>query len=342
MSNLGTPRSPSEEDLREYLDEFLMDPYVVDYPFWLRAIVVRGIILRTRPQKSAKAYKKVWTEDGSPLMSHSLNLLEKIKSRCPETPISLGMRYGEPSLESALRELMEQGVEKIFLMPLYPQYALSTTESTRAKVRELIREISSEESEKIELIGCINDFYADPDYIECLAQSYHDYFKDGRSDEKPEHLLFSFHGVPVRHVTKTDPSGEHCQKKGACCETPCGANEICYAHHCTMTSQLVAKKLGLEPSYYSQAYQSKLGPEKWLEPSTESAFVNLAKKGIQNLAVICPSFVADCLETIEEIGMEGEELFLESGGKSFHMIPALNDRDDFASFLASKIKSIVA
>lgn len=328
LVNLGSPDSTNPKDVKKYLDEFLMDPLVIDIPKPLRAFVVRGIILNTRPKKSAEAYKKIWWEEGSPLIVLSERFKNKIQDKV-NLPIALAMRYGSMSIENGMRELVEQGVNHVLVVPLYPQFAMSTVETINDKVAE-IKEKRFPELE----ISTLPVFYDDLQYIQVLSQS----IKEGLKGKQYDHVLFSYHGVPTSHIKKRDVTQKDCRIDKTCCYTPSAAHEFCYRHQCLATSELVAKELGWKEGSYSNSFQSRLGIDPWLEPFTDATIERLAKKGIKDLAVVTPAFVSDCLETLEEIAMEGEEIFLQSGGKGFIAIPCLNDREDWINLMVSWIE----
>lgn len=327
LVNLGSPNSTSTKDVKNYLDEFLMDERVIDVPYLMRAFLVKGIILNTRPKKSAEAYKKIWWDEGSPLIVLSQRLYKKVKENS-EIPVELAMRYGNPSMKSGIQKLAEQGVTEILLIPLYPQFAMATTET----IEVLAKEIVKKHFPNIKLTT-VPAFYNKPDYIEVLSES----IQNELTKLAPEHLLFSYHGVPERHIKKSDITKSHCKIDGSCCNTPSPAHEFCYRHQCYETTKQVAEKLNLKEGSYSTSFQSRLGRDPWLQPYTDETIDNFAKNGVNKLAVVTPAFVSDCLETLEEIGMEAKHSFMENGGKEFNMIPCLNDNDKWVATLVSWI-----
>ncbi len=329
LVNLGSPGSTSVKDVKKYLDEFLMDKRVIDIPYLIRAFVVKGIILNTRPKRSAEAYKKIWWDEGSPLIVLSERLHKKVQAKS-EIPVELSMRYGNPSLKKGIQKLANIGVTEIFLIPLYPQFAMATTETIVVLASEIIKK----QFPTIKLTD-VPAFYNREDYIEVLSNSIQKELKI----TNPEHLLFSFHGIPERHIKKSDITKSHCKIDGSCCNTPSASHEFCYRHQCYETTKLVAKKLKLEEGSYSISFQSRLGRDQWLQPYTDQTIVNVAKKGIKSLAVVTPAFVSDCLETLEEIGMEAKHSFLENGGSAFTTIPCLNDDDSWANTLSKWINN---
>lgn len=327
LINLGSPDSPEPKEVKKYLGEFLMDERVIDIPYLLRAFLVKGIILNTRPKKSAKAYKKIWWDEGSPLVVLSKRLLAKVQKLTP-TPIALAMRYGNPSIESGLKELHKKGVDEVLLIPLYPQFAMATTET----ILVLAEEIRKTQFPHMKFRS-VPAFYNDEDYVKSLSNSIQQDLHKGDYD----YLLFSYHGVPERHIKKSDVTKSHCKIDGSCCNTPSAAHEFCYRHQCYETTKNVAKIVGLEEGKYSTSFQSRLGRDPWLQPYTDATIAGLAQKGIKNLAVVTPAFVSDCLETLEEIGMEAAESFRENGGENFHTIPCLNDADEWCAVVAKWI-----
>ncbi len=315
MVNLGSPKSTKVEDVKEYLDEFLMDERVIDYRWFFRSLLVRGIILRTRPPKSAAAYETVWTDEGSPLIV----ITEKIQKKLQKTvdvPVEIGMRYAEPSIQNGIQKLTDQGVTEIVLFPLYPQYAMSTTET----VVEKAEEVRKAHFPNIK-ITYVEPFYNRDIYINCLAESIRE-----KLPENFDALQFSYHGVPERHLFKTDPT-KTC-KIGDCCNQDWNpSHKFCYRHQCFKSTELVIEKLGIPKEKTVVSFQSRLGKDKWIEPYTDETLENLPKKGVKNLAIVCPAFVSDCLETLEEISVEGKEEFLHAGGENFNYIACLNDED---------------
>jgi len=329
LVNLGSPDSPEPQDVKTYLGEFLMDERVIDVPLWARTLLVKGIILNTRPKASAEAYKKIWWEEGSPLIVISERLKEKIQKQI-DFPVALAMRYGSMTIKKGLQELVDKGVEEVFLIPLYPQFAMATTET----ILVLAEQIRSQHFPNLR-IESLPAFYNNPDYIEVLSNSISKHLKGNEF----EHLLFSYHGVPERHIRKSDITKSHCKIDGKCCVTPSKAHEFCYRHQCLEVTRLVAEKLGLKEGTYSTSFQSRLGFDPWLQPYTDRTIERLGKEGIKNMAIVTPAFVSDCLETLEEIAMEGEEIFHEMGGQKFKTIPCLNDDKDWVDLLSNWINS---
>lgn len=315
LVNLGSPRSTSVPDVKEYLDEFLMDERVIDYRWFFRALLVKGIILNTRPAKSAEAYKTVWTDEGSPLIVITQKLQKKLQ-KLVDVPVEIGMRYAQPSIEAGIQKLVNQGVTEIVLFPLYPQYAMSTTETVIEKAEE-VRKKSFPQVR----INYIQPFYNRDIYIDCLAENIKE-----KLPENFDALQFSYHGVPERHIYKTDPTNT-CNLNDCCSRESNPSHQFCYRHQCFDVTNSVIKKLGLPKEKVMVTFQSRLGKDKWMEPYTDETLETVGKKGVKNLAIVCPAFVADCLETLEEISVEGKHQFEHGGGENFHYIPCLNDED---------------
>jgi len=324
LVNLGSPDSTDPKDVKKYLGEFLMDERVIDVPYWARTLLVKGIVLNTRPKKSAEAYQKIWWEEGSPLIVLSERLQAKIDDQT-SVPISLAMRYGTPNIMQGLQELHDQGVDEVLLFPLYPQFAMATTETILVLAEELRKEHFPDMG-----FTTVPPFYNHPDYTRTLANSISESLKD----KEYEHILFSYHGVPERHIRKSDVTNSHCKIDGSCCQSASTAHQFCYRHQCYETTRLVAEYLGLKENTYSVSFQSRLGFDPWLKPYTDRTIERFGKQGMKKLAIVTPAFVSDCLETLEEIAMEGEEIFHEVGGKEFTVVPCLNDRDDWVKVLS--------
>ncbi|AYN66197.1 ferrochelatase [Euzebyella marina] len=324
LVNLGSPDSPTPKDVKPYLDEFLMDERVIDVNKVWRNILVRGIILQTRPKKSAEAYSKIWWEEGSPLIVISERFAEKLKKQT-KMPVALGMRYGSMTIKKAMDELRQQGVDEVLLVPLYPHYAMSSFETVVVKVMEVQKEFFPNVK-----LTTLPAFYKNPDYIKVLSASIADSLKDFEYD----HILFSYHGIPERHVKKSDPTKYHCKIDGSCCFTNSVAHNTCYRHQVYDTTELVKAELNLPEEKVSSSFQSRLAGDPWLKPYTDYEFERFPKEGKKRLAVITPAFVADCLETLEEIAMEGKNQFLEAGGTDYKHIPCLNDDDAWVSLMA--------
>ncbi|WP_149273986.1 ferrochelatase [Pareuzebyella sediminis] len=329
LVNLGSPDTPTAKDVKPYLDEFLMDERVIDTPLWLRNLIVRGIILRTRPKKSAKAYAKIWWEEGSPLIVISERFAQKLKNQT-EMPVALGMRYGSMTIKNALQELKDQNVDEVLLVPLYPHYAMSSFETVVVKAMEVQNQFFPEIR-----LTTLPAFYKNPDYIKVLSES----IKDGLKDFEYDHVLFSYHGIPERHIRKSDPTNYHCKINGKCCTIISVAHQTCYRHQVYETTELVKAYLGLPEDKVSSSFQSRLAGDPWLKPYTDFEFERLAKEGKKKLAVITPAFVSDCLETLEEIAMEGKHQFEEAGGESYKHIACLNDSEAWVQVMAKWVNA---
>ena len=314
LMNLGSPDSTSIPDVKKYLDEFLMDDKVMDYPWLFRALLVKGIIIPFRAPKSAEAYKSVWTEKGSPLIEITRQLRNALASKIPE-PVSVAMRYGNPSPKAAFDELMQQtpDLKEVVLVPLYPHYAMS---SYRTAV-DYAREVHQKYNYPFKL-DFIKPFYDNEDYLHALTESIRPYLQ-----KEYDHILFSYHGVPERHIRKDDITQSHCLQTENCCTTPSPAHKFCYRHQCFQTTADVVNRIGIPKEKYSISFQSRLG-KGWLQPFTDKVLATMPQQGIKKLLVVCPAFVSDCLETIEEIAEEGKEIFMHAGGESFEMIPCMN------------------
>ncbi len=322
LVNLGSPDSPSVRSVRKYLREFLMDPRVLDVPYPLRAAIVYGFILPFRPRASAEAYAKIWTERGSPLVEVSASLQRKLRERTG-LPVELGMRYQKPAIESALRRLTAEGVEEAMVAPLFPHHAGSSYESAVERVKEAAKKVAP--GLRLEVLP---PYYDRAEYIEALVASAAPYLRRGY-----DQLLFSFHGVPERHLRKANAECRECLKRDAC-GGPDAAARQCYRRHCLETVKRFAAAAGLAPGSYRFAFQSRLGVDEWLKPATHAEIVRLAGAGVRKLTVLCPAFTVDCLETIEEIGMRAKPAFLAAGGEEFTLIPCLNDRPEWVEALA--------
>lgn len=315
LMNLGSPDSPSVSDVKIYLNEFLMDEKVIDIPYLVRLLLVKGIIVPFRSPKSANAYQSIWRAEGSPLILNTIDLQKEL-SKVVNEPIDICMRYGNPSPIGALENfrLNYPDIEEVFLFPLYPHYAMSSYETAV----EYVEKIHSEKNYSFKLT-VIPPYYNNTFYIDALADSIKSYIN------KPfDKILFSYHGVPERHIRNGDITGNHCLKCNSCCEVNSAAHTHCYRHQTFATTKLVARQLGLQEHQFEHTFQSRLGQDKWLRPYTVNRLKELPSEGVKNLMVACPAFVSDCLETLEEIAEEGKEIFLKAGGENFIMIPCLN------------------
>jgi ferrochelatase len=330
LVNLGSPDSPSVPDVRKYLREFLMDGRVLDTPWPVRFCVVNFAILPSRPKESAHAYEKIWMPEGSPLVVTSRRVQAKLQGRVT-APVELAMRYQHPSIESALEKLVAKEVTHLLVIPLFPHYAMSSYESAMERVKTVAAKIAPQISIEIQ-----PPYFDLPDYIEALAASAKDYLDGGY-----DHLLFSFHGIPERHLRKSDPTGCHCLAKENCCEIPSPAHATCYRAQCFKTGAALVAKAGVPKEKYSVSFQSRLGKDPWLKPYTDLELEKFPARGVKKLLVICPAFVSDCLETIEEIGMRGRESFLKSGGEDLTLVPCMNEHPLWISTLEKMVTSFL-
>jgi protoporphyrin/coproporphyrin ferrochelatase len=315
LMNLGSPDSTDVKDVKRYLHEFLMDERVIDSPYLSRLLLVKGIIVPFRASRSAKAYKSIWTKDGSPLIVLTRELQQSLQQELTE-PVEIAMRYGNPSPAAAYETLLKKipDLGEVILMPLYPHYAMSSYE-TAVKYME---EVHKKNKYSFQLVT-IKPYYNNEDYIYALKENIKPYLQ-----QDYDKLLFSYHGVPERHIIKGDITGNHCLKSPDCCETASPAHQFCYRHQCFTTTKLVTQALQVPDRKFELSFQSRLGRDKWLTPYTAQRLSELPKEGVKKLLVVCPAFVSDCLETLEEIAEQGREIFLHAGGESFTMIPCLN------------------
>jgi ferrochelatase len=314
LVNLGSPDSTSVADVRAFLREFLMDARVLDVPFPLRWAIVHLAILPSRPAQSAEAYRKIWTPEGSPLVVGSRKVQAALQKRLP-VPVELAMRYQNPSILNAIAALRGQQMRQVLLIPLFPHYAMSSYETAVERVKTVIAQTAPEMS-----LSVAPPFYDHPDYIQALVARASDHLRRGF-----DHLLFSFHGIPERHLRKSDPAHAHCLTAEDCCSRESAARQTCYRSQCFSTVQAFVKAAGISPSQYSVAFQSRLGRDPWLKPYTDFVLESMGRAGVIKLLVMCPSFVSDCLETMEEIGIRGRESFRAAGGGELTLIPCLND-----------------
>lgn len=313
IMNLGSPDSTEVKDVRTYLNQFLMDERVIDKPYLLRAALVKGIITPFRAPKSAEAYRTIWTNNGSPLVYITRQQQQALQKLVAE-PIAIAMRYGNPDMKSAFDKLSAYaGIEEVVLLPLYPHYAMSSYETAVVHAEELYKKGRYKFSIKF-----VPPFYNHPSFISALTDSIRPFLK------KDTHLLFSYHSIPEGHILKSDPTHGHCLRQTGCCSADSPAHKTCYRHQCFVTTKLVAEALGLPESSYSVSFQSKLGRAEWLKPSTTARMEQMPAEGIKDLAVVCPAFVSDCLETLEEISIRENENFMKAGGKSYTFIPCMN------------------
>ncbi len=332
--NLGTPDAPTPSAVGRYLKQFLMDKWVVDIPLIFRWILVHILIVPRRKFASAEAYKKVWTDSGSPLLSNSNEFCIRLQAHFDSNDgdkflVRLGMRYGKPSIPDAIRFFKENKISELVVMPMYPQYAESSTRSSIEEVDSALKHNSFAPKVKT-----VNPFYQSNGFIKSYADQIRARLTAGA------HLLLSYHGLPERHVQKTDPTHQHCLKKSNCCEQVSEANRFCYRAHCFSTSRALAYELDLKPNQYSVSFQSRLGRSPWIKPYTDFLYKDLINEGKTNLVVASPSFVTDCLETNEELGMRLREDFIRDGGKQFDLVPCLNSSDQWVRAVADVVERV--
>ncbi len=325
LTNLGSPEKPEKKQVRSYLNQFLMDPYVIHLPWFVRRLIVSLFVLPKRPASSAKAYQSIWTAEGSPLLLLSEQLKVALQKQV-DYPVAMAMRYGEPSIESQLLELTQQHeINEILFIPMYPHFAESTVTTSIEEAKRVIKK------HKLKLILTVFEaFFDNENYINALVNSAQPYL-----EQHYDHLLFSYHGLPELHITKLDTSKKHCLKKKDCCQQPNEAHKTCYRHQVIRTTECFVEQAGLSTDKYSIAFQSRLGRAKWLAPNTEDRLRELAQNGVKKVLVICPAFVTDCLETLEEIEIRGQQVFKEAGGETLTLIPCLNDDPEWVKVLAS-------
>jgi protoporphyrin/coproporphyrin ferrochelatase len=329
LMNLGSPDSTSVSDVRRYLNEFLMDKRVIDMPYITRLLLVRGIIVPFRAPKSAAAYRSIWTPEGSPLIVISKQQQQALQQQVSE-PVEIAMRYGSPSPEEAFDALMKKvnNLQEVVLVPMYPHYAMSSYETAVVYAEEIHRKKKYPFKLRI-----IPPFYDEEVYLHALTESMRPYVQ-----QDYDHVLFSYHGIPERHVMKTDVTGNHCLKSADCCQVSSPAHKTCYRHQCLTTTMLVAQRLGIPAGKFSYSFQSRLGRDEWLKPYTVRRLEEMPKEGIRKLVIACPAFVSDCLETLEEIAEEGREIFMHAGGESFTLVPCMNAQPAWIGALKSMVE----
>ena len=322
LINVGTPDSPDPPDVRRYLRQFLSDPRVLDMAAWKRWLLLNLVILRRRPRESGKAYSKIWTDRGSPLLYHSRDLVEGVRQRLdPDVKVGLGMRYGKPSIETGLQELLDVGVGRIVVFPLYPQYSSAATGSS---VEEAFR--CAAEHWNTPYLQIVPPFYDHPAFIEAYAAIARPYL----DDPAVEHVYFSFHGLPERHVRKSDRTNGHCLASADCCDSIVEANRNCYRAQCFATTRALADRLGVAADRHTVCFQSRLGRDPWIRPYTDELLERDPRDGRRRAVILSPAFVADCLETTEELGLRGAAAWKAAGGERLDRVPCLNAREAWA------------
>jgi ferrochelatase len=337
VTNIGTPDEATPEAVGRYLREFLMDEYVLDMPFWKRWLLVNWIIVPRRKYDSAKHYQEVQTEEGSPLMLHTRQfaaaLSTELSKRVGDYVVEIGMRYGNPSIAGALSKLKASNVDRVVVMPLYPQYTQSSFVTAVVEAKKQARQIGIENQ-----LTFVDPFYGDPGFIKAWAQRVAEHVGDRELD----HVVFTYHGIPTRHIKKMDPSGGHCLGSPDCCAEMGVVNQNCYRAQCFASSRAIAQELGLEPDRYTTCFQSQFGRDEWIGPSLDDLLPTLPGRGLKRIAILSPSFVADCLETVEEIGIRAREDFKKAGGEELTLVPCLNSDPAWitaAADLISKLQS---
>ena len=327
LINLGSPKDLELSSVKSYLREFLSDDYVLDIPKLIQRILVNFIIVPFRSSKTKKAYESIWMDEGSPLIINTELIAKKLQKKI-DMPVEIAMRYQEPSIKKSILRLLKKGCDEIIAVPLYPHYAQATSLTTQLEVKKIIDEIDPNINFSIS-----SSFYNKSGYIKSLSESIKTYLPSNF-----DYLLFSYHGIPERHVRKMDPTMSHCLNNKNCCNLESEAHKYCYKHQVLTTSKLCAEKLGLEKDQWGVSFQSRIGPG-WLQPFTDKVLEEFPQKGIKNIAVVCPAFTADNLETLEEVDIRARETFLDSGGNEFIYIPCLNDDDLWIDFLADFISN---
>ncbi len=339
--NLGTPKTTSLSDVRKYLREFLMDPYVINKPYWFRWLLVNGIIVNFRSFQTRKSYATIWQKDdplGSPLAIYTKKLASALAQKSKKK-VFWAMRYGEPSIKKVIEKVFNITKEnekkyKVVFLPLYPHWAMSTTLTVEEEINKhwaSLKKTTNSTSEKV----ITPAFYNDKDYIQTLADTIKPFLK-----KKWQKIIFSYHGIPESHLKACDPTKSHCLQKENCCSLhhQTTAHQYCYRHQVIQTAILTAKALKIKEEDYLITFQSRLGREPWLTPFTDKTLEKLPQEGVKNILMVCPSFVSDNLETLFENGIENQELFIEAGGKSFTLIPCLNLNKNWVNFLSQKTK----
>jgi len=330
LINLGTPDSTDVGDVRRYLREFLSDPRVVDINPIGRWMLLNFVILPFRPRKSAEAYRSIWTDEGSPLLVYEQELADKVQAELgPHFHVELAMRYGNPSIPDAVNRLMAMDPERIVIVPLFPQYSSAATGSALDRALEVIAK-----QWNVPTVETVPAFFDDPGFIGSFA----DVARPLLRDFAPDHVVFSYHGVPERQVTKSDPTGAHCLASSDCCSVDVKANRYCYRAQCYRTTEHLIDALRLDEAQTSTTFQSRLGRTPWIRPYTDEFLTDLAKSGVKRVAVLCPAFVADCLETLEEIGMRAAEDWQKDGGEELLMVPSRNAHPRWVETIANWVR----
>ena len=334
LINLGTPDAPEPAAVGRYLREFLMDGFVIDVPAPLRWFLVNVMIVPRRKIQSAKAYQKVQLPGGSPLLVYTRQLAEKVAAELTTDDryvVEYAMRYGNPSIASAVAKLSAPDFSRIIVLPLYPQYAESSYETAVVETKRAAQQLGS-----ANLLSFFPPFYDRPQFIAACARR----ILEVHGQQPVDHVVFSFHSLPERHLKKLDATGQHCLVKADCCDQISAVNQNCYRAQCMFTARAIAGELGLAADDYTVSFQSRLGRAKWIGPTTEPVLLDLARRGVKRVAVSCPSFVADCLETVEEMGIRGRQAFVGAGGEELYLVPSLNAEPGWVETVADWIRQV--
>lgn len=330
LINVGTPDSPTVPAVRRYLREFLSDPRVLTMPAIVRWFLVNFVIVPFRAPKSTKAYQKIWTDQGSPLLVNSQNCARKLQRVLTDDVVAVAMRYGKPSIETVTKKLVDSGARELIAVPMFPQFSEAATASAAVKFAEVTKKLGWAGPARV-----VDDFYVQPDFIASQAQI----MRPRMASFKPDHILMSYHGLPESHMKAADKTGgKHCLMSKNCCEQIVESNRHCYRAQSYATSRALARELSLKPDEWSVSFQSRLGREPWIQPFTDVVLGELYQKGVRRLMVVCPSFVADCLETVEEIGIRARADWHALGGEAFDFIPCVNDHERFIDGLVALTK----
>ncbi|HEX2155355.1 MAG TPA: ferrochelatase [Acidimicrobiia bacterium] len=330
LVQLGTPRSPETGDVRSYLREFLSDPRVLDMPAAARALLLYAIILPFRPRRSAHAYQQIWTDEGSPLTIHTQALADAVQDRLGDTyRVAIGMRYQEPSLAEGVSQLVDAGCRRFVVLPLFPQYSSAATGSA---LEAALSEIGGRWN--VPEVVTVSDFFDNEGFVDALVETSRPHL----DDFQPDHVVFSYHGLPEKQIRKSDPSGEWCLASASCCDAVLNVNRFCYRAQSYATTRATAARLGLAEGKYSTTFQSRLAGQKWIEPYTDKVLPEVYSSGVRRLAVMTPSFTADCLETLEEIGIRGRSQWEQIGGEAFLLVPCLNSEPAWADAVAAIVR----
>lgn len=332
LVNLGTPDSTSTPDVRKYLREFLSDPRVLDINPVLRTLLLNLVIAPFRSPKSAASYREVWMEEGSPLMVYGKQVRQSLQdSLGSEFYVELAMRYQSPSIDTALENFRKAGIDHIRVIPMFPHYASASTGSVHERVMEIVSKW-----QVIPQISFLKSYHDEPGMIEAFARN-----GEGHHPETYDHIVFSFHGLPIRQLVKSDPSGTYCKANGVCCSNLNEVNKNCYAAQCHDTARLLAERLKLDPNRYTISFQSRLGRDPWIRPSTQETVLRLAREGKKRVLIFCPAFVADCLETLFEVTTELKDEFVEAGGEHVQLVESLNNNPLWIETLVKMVHEVV-